>query len=179
VVDFFTTRSFQFLEVKGLNPYCIEGHLMTTQFVFPKCPTGLLELILAVTLVGCGGSSGPQLYHVSGKVTFDGKPLPFGTIVFEPDKGNSGPQGFAEIRDGEFDTRSAKGEGVVGGKVVASITGFEKAPPDSGSDEPIPALFEQYVVQFEVPMKNLTRDFEVPKDAVNKKPGSVQQNAGP
>jgi hypothetical protein len=152
---------------------------MKTPFVFPKCLAGLSGLILAVALVGCGGSPGPQTYHVSGKVTFDGKPLPFGTIVFEPDKGNAGPQGFAEIRDGDFDTRRSNGQGVVSGKVVASLTGFEKAPSGPGSDEPIPALFEQYVVPFEMPRKSLVRDFEVPKDAVNNKPGIARQNAGP
>lgn len=41
---------------------------------------------------GCG-KSGVERHNLSGQVTFRGKPLPAGLIVFEPDSrdGNEGP----------------------------------------------------------------------------------------
>src|SRR5690606_14257145 len=74
-----------------------------------------VRLLLASLLVGCGGG-GPALYDVSGAVTLDGKPVPFGRITFTPDlsKGNSGGPGYAGIVDGKFTTASATGRGVIG-----------------------------------------------------------------
>ncbi|MCR9119920.1 MAG: hypothetical protein NXI22_23535, partial [bacterium] len=66
-------------------------------------------------LTGCG-ESGPVRYQVSGKVQFQGKPVPAGSVIFTPDtaQGNSGPQGVAEIVDGAYRT-SGGGLGTVGG----------------------------------------------------------------
>jgi hypothetical protein len=62
---------------------------------------------LALALTGCGG--GTQRIRISGQVTFQGKPVPYGNLVFEPDqsKGNRGPQGYAKIQDGRYDTNNA------------------------------------------------------------------------
>ena len=70
----------------------------------------VFSLAGVLTLAMCGGSESANTVHVSGTVTFAGKPLPIGMIVFEPDasKGNRGLQGHADIRDGKFDTRVSK-----------------------------------------------------------------------
>jgi hypothetical protein len=88
----------------------------------------LLVLVVAAPLLGC--SSGVKLFPVSGTVTFDGKPIPAGRLYFNPDvgKGNDGPQGYADIREGKFDTREG-GRGTPGGPMVIRIEGFE-----AGSD---------------------------------------------
>ena len=64
----------------------------------------------SLALVGCGGAveSGPPRFRLSGKVTFDGKPVPAGTIYFEP---ATGPAGSAQIKDGQYDTAN----GMAGG----------------------------------------------------------------
>src|SRR5205807_6772258 len=84
---------------------------------------GLCAALVAACLAapGCGGSRGVE---VSGEVTFDGKPVPAGRIYFNPDvtKGNDGPQGYAEIHDGKFDT-SKGGKGACGGPTVVVISG--------------------------------------------------------
>src|SRR3954454_7793930 len=81
-------------------------------------------------VVGCG-DDGPKRYKVSGSVTFDGQPIPYGDIVFTPDgsKKNSGPQGFAKIRDGRSETDADKGIG--GGPTVLHVTAF-RGPDGKG-----------------------------------------------
>lgn len=45
----------------------------------------MLGLMLAF-LSGCG-PSGPTVYEVSGKVTYQGKPVPGATVTFQPEQG--------------------------------------------------------------------------------------------
>lgn len=138
----------------------------------PQKAVLFLCLGLVIGLVGCGGGdAGPARFHVSGKVTFDGQPVKFGSIQFDPDTGNKGPQGAAEIRDGSFDTRK-KGTGAISGKVVARITGLQ-GEPQPNNDEPVKALFEGHEVRFELPAKDTTKDFDVPKQAAEKKANFV------
>lgn len=59
----------------------------------------LLTLLIPVAM-GCGGRKA----KVSGSVTLDGKPLPAGTIVFHPSKGNSVS---GEIHDGQYTVTGA------------------------------------------------------------------------
>ena len=81
-------------------------------------------------ITGCSGSD-PKLVYMSGTVTVDGKPLPHGMLVFEPDpaKGNRGQQGHANIKNGQFDTRLS-GKGVALGAQVVRITGGDGVNPD-------------------------------------------------
>src|SRR5262245_22357071 len=85
-----------------------------------------LALLGLVALVGCRGDSGQNRFRVSGTVTFGGKPIAQGDVLFTPDgsKQNSGPQGIATIRDGQFDTAAANGKGVAGGPTVIRVTGL-------------------------------------------------------
>ena len=79
---------------------------------------------------GCG-KSGPVRHDVSGEITFDGKPLPIGKLIFMPDgsAGNDGPQGFMAVRDGQFSTASAaEGKGVGSGAYTVEIRGFDGVP---------------------------------------------------
>src|SRR4051812_32024823 len=76
----------------------------------------VLYLILA-TVVGCGTET-PKYANVKGKVTFNGKPIDKGRIVFSM-------EGYApstmEIMDGEFN-----GQAMIG-KNKVSITAMKKA----------------------------------------------------
>jgi len=92
----------------------------------------LSVILIAVAITGCGSATdGPKRFDVSGNVTFDGKPVEYGSIIFTPDttKQNSGPQGMAKIRDGKYDT-SNEGRGVVGGPHHVIITGMNKDVED-------------------------------------------------
>src|SRR6478672_4234893 len=89
---------------------------------------GILPFVLLFAL-GCGGGQGAEVW---GEVTFDGKPVPAGRIYFNPDftKGNDGPQGYAPIKDGKFDTRH-EGQAAAGGPTVVVVKGYNGVPkPD-------------------------------------------------
>ncbi|QEL17957.1 hypothetical protein [Limnoglobus roseus] len=128
-----------------------------------------LGLVFGVLLFsGCGGTL-DNTTHVSGTVTFDGKPLPAGMIVFEPDpaKGNRGQQGHADIKDGRFDTRSS-GKGVAIGPQVVRITGGDGANP-----EPFTPfgklLFEEHTVRLDVSKEPSAFQLDVPSPKHKKK----------
>jgi len=121
----------------------------------------LILLATAACLGGCGKQSGgPQRYDVSGTVTYAGKPVPAGSVTFQPDKtkGNSGAAGFATIKDGKYDTK-AGGQGVVGGPQVVKIAGFDGvAQPQLPNGA---ALFREYSVSVDLPKEKTTKDFEI------------------
>jgi hypothetical protein len=80
--------------------------------------------ILLCTL-GCNRRQGPVRYDFSGSVTYNGKAVPLGSVVFLPDKskGNDGPGATAAIIDGSYSTMP--GRGAVGGPHIAQISGFD------------------------------------------------------
>jgi len=47
-----------------------------------------LTIIMPLVLVGCG-ESGPELHQVTGTVTYQGKALPFGSVMFIPQAKNA------------------------------------------------------------------------------------------
>src|SRR5690349_8103368 len=78
-----------------------------------------------LTASGCGRGGAARI-PVSGKVTWHGEPIPRGMVSFDPDvtKKNSGPQGFAPIVDGRYDTRAEKGKGSVVGPQIVIVKAF-------------------------------------------------------
>lgn len=56
-------------------------------------------IVILPLAVGCGG---PAPVGVTGEVSFDGEPLPSGTIVFEPNEGSDGQRRDATIENGRF-----------------------------------------------------------------------------
>jgi hypothetical protein len=133
----------------------------------------LLVTVLAVS-VGCNSSS-TEGFHVSGQVTFNGQPVPRGTIIFEPDtsQGNSGTAGYADIVDGAYNTAET-GKGTPGGAMVLRINGFDgNAKPEAE----LPygqLLFQDFQMPASLP-KEPNAKFDVTID-----PGQLRpQAAGP
>lgn len=134
---------------------------------FVNCSTWrLLALVIPcfVLAVGCDDSDARK-YEVSGKVTYDGKPVPKGFITLIPDseKGNSGPGGGATIVDGTY--QSEKGKGIVGGAYRVEIVGFDGVAGQSEDGEELAdgkPLFPKYTTTVEFPMDDATKDFEIP-----------------
>jgi hypothetical protein len=118
---------------------------------------GIVTISLA--LVGCGGT---HRNEVSGDVTFAGKAIPAGRIYFTPDtsKGNDGPQGWAEIKNGRFDTRDG-GQGAVGGPMNVVIAGNDGA---KGDGQGLP-LFDDFSIKIDLPAESSTQKFDVPANA--------------
>lgn len=92
-----------------------------------RCFTFCALAVFISALSGCG--NGPDgAYPVSGKVTLDGKPLPYVKITFIPDNGD---RSASAVTDGEgvFDSASTlrPGDGVFAGSHKIVIT--SKHPP--------------------------------------------------
>ena len=118
--------------------------------------------IAALAVCGCG-DRGPRRYHVSGAVTFAGQPVRLGRIVFDPDQslGNAGPQGFAPIENGRFDTSHKHCKGTVGGPMIVRIDALELLDgPDGASAGRL--LFPTHEERLDLPQADSTRDFVVP-----------------
>jgi len=125
----------------------------------------LLVLGLGLVLVATGCERGPARRHVAGQVLHAGKPVPAGEIYFDPDvrKNHDGPQGFARIKDGRFDTRDL-GKPLAPGPHVVRILGFDgKTPP--GQDLPLGRrLFREYTTKTTIADEDgVTLNFDVPK----------------
>jgi hypothetical protein len=119
-------------------------------------------LTAGLVLLGVGCDRGPKRYPVSGRVLYDGKPIPFGEIYFDPDvsKGNDGPQGFSRIIDSQYDTRQG-GLAAASGPHVVRILGFDGKPgPELPLGRP---LFSEYTTSANIPDQgDATLDFAVP-----------------
>jgi hypothetical protein len=62
-----------------------------------------LVLALVVTIAsGCPQPEGPPTYPVSGEVTFDGKPVAEGQIIFEPAESDGTRPAAGPISEGKF-----------------------------------------------------------------------------
>jgi hypothetical protein len=116
-----------------------------------------LLLVSIFLFLGCG-HVGPKLYHISGEVTYDGKPVSEGVIYFTPNTatGDRASQGVAFIQDGKYDT--SKGRGISSGSVSVIISGNQRL---ADKEETVP-LFEDYIEEFEVPDQNTVKNFNVP-----------------
>lgn len=119
--------------------------------------------VVALT-VGCGRTTGPARYDLAGTITYDGKPVPAGSIVFAPDtsKGNDGPGASADIKDGVY--RLGPGRGTIGGPHVARISGFDGKPIQDG---PIvnpmgKPLFANVQISIDLPKQAATHNIAIP-----------------
>jgi hypothetical protein len=81
--------------------------------------TGWLAM---VNVAGC--DDGPQMAPVTGKVLYNGKPLEFGSVTFQPPRGQSA-RGKVQS-DGSFSLSTYRpGDGAVVGSHKVSITCYE------------------------------------------------------
>lgn len=112
-------------------------------------------LLACAAVAGCG-DDGPKRYRVSGDVTIDGQPVPFGEVIFTPDaaKMHSGPQGIAPIKDGKYDTALPGGMGAGGGPTVVRVNGM------SG---PGGKTLCEYETPLDLPQADSTQKIDVPK----------------
>lgn len=125
-----------------------------------------VALALAMTL-GCG-PTGPPRYDVHGSVTFDGQPVPAGTILFVPVPPNTGPGGSASIADGRYDTAENGGVSPTGGKHRLTLQGFDgQAEGEMPLGQP---TFGPYDVELDLPQERSEQNLDVPASARVKPP---------
>ena len=90
----------------------------------------LVMLVMAVAVLASAGGCkrNPRVVPVKGKVLYNGQPLPFGSVMFQPDKGQ--PAVGDLTSDGTF-TLSSYGpnDGAVPGKHSVSVSCYEGQRP--------------------------------------------------
>jgi hypothetical protein len=131
-------------------------------------------VFLGGLVIGCGSDKGGR---VSGKVTFKGQPVPAGKIYITPDssKGNSGQTGFADIKNGAYDTAAEGGQGAAPGAVIFTVEGMDPNPPPGAEpDVTMTVLFAGYEKKVDLPASASVQDIDVPAEAAN---GPSQQGA--
>lgn len=95
-------------------------------------------LLVVSSLAGCGGGGDPyQRGGVSGTVSLDGSPVPFGEIYFKGpvDDKDQTPQSMLSIRDGKFESVDGNHPGV--GQNTVRVTIYADDPAvaeESGAD---------------------------------------------
>ncbi|MDB5341208.1 MAG: signal peptide-containing protein [Planctomycetaceae bacterium] len=102
---FFSSVSNGFLMISNLRPFSLVYSLA----------------IVACLLAGCG-SDGPPKYQVSGEVTFDGKPVEEGQIIFTPTEAGVGPDAGI-IKGGKFSFLSKEGDKKVSIEATREVPG--------------------------------------------------------
>lgn len=119
-------------------------------------------VILSLALASCG-SGEPKRHRITGTVTFEGKPVEFGAIFFEPTEsvGKIAPTVYLPVRDGKYDTND---KGPVAGKYRVIIGGMDKSRErvDSDGITHTPQLFQDYKFEVDIPPPNNTLDIVVP-----------------
>ena len=119
-----------------------------------------LVLSLFVFACGCGSpEEGPAKFHLSGKVTFEGKPVPQGKVLFIPTGDTVGPAGQARIVNGQYSTQEQGGTPVIAGDLLAQVEGFEA---DAPGQEVAKALFKPFETAHKMTNADGTFDIEVP-----------------
>ena len=95
-----------------------------------------VALLCCLPLVGCGGPEN-NFKAVSGKVSFQGSPVPEGAIQFCTDSASPVVSGGAMIRDGQYQLPREHGLGP--GKYLVRITSTERIDnPDKAKNEMAP-----------------------------------------
>lgn len=111
-----------------------------------------LVLLMLAGLWGCGGSDGPEVGRVRGKVTFDGKPVANAQIQFVP-KGTGRTSTAQADAEGNFDLLydSERMGALVGKHTVRVITAVPPQYDDkgkvikgTGEPEKIPDIYNTF-----------------------------------
>ncbi|WP_254513943.1 hypothetical protein [Anatilimnocola floriformis] len=119
--------------------------------------------VLVALIAASGCEKKVQRFHVWGKITYQGQPIPAGSITFDPDlqAGADGPQGFAIIKNGEFDTRKDGGIATVGGKYMARVYATDGvAGPEIPNGRP---LFPERSIPQDLPKADGELNIDVPR----------------
>jgi hypothetical protein len=104
-------------------------------------------IIVCLFLLGCSPSGDMQTAPVKGKVTYNGQPLPSGTVMFVP---TQGPAATGEIRpDGSYSLGTyGTSDGAVLGKHKVTITALAdmgELLPEAQDPTPPPLVPDKYL----------------------------------
>jgi hypothetical protein len=132
--------------------------------IFLKQLLTFQAVLICLSTLGCGGGApdGPELFPVTGTVTFDGEPISEGRILFRADGGTGKGYG-GDIKDGTYTLET------VSGSMKVEITASRIVPGKFGEaaspDEDPPPLSEMYIPEIYNTKSTLTA--EVKEDGEN------------
>lgn len=126
------------------------------------------RMVVCVLLAAAAGCAKSDRYPVSGTVRVGTEAVRGGFVIIEPVGGGNaaGPQGYAKIRDGAFDTRDG-GEPAAAGPVVVRVQGW--GAPSERFPNGVP-LCTAYEVRMTLEAKANTLELAVPESARVKEP---------
>lgn len=118
----------------------------------------ILNSILLTALasfIGCGGvDDAPATVKISGEVTYNGKPMPAGEIIFR-DKSGSNKSISAQIKDGKYEADCTLGNKRVEITAMRDEKGATAETLETGESGPV---LEQYVPEAYNDKSTLTAD---------------------
>lgn len=115
-------------------------------------------VVLAFTLAGCGSDPGrPKLGQVNGKVTYKGKPVTSGEVIFTPATGKGNETGHVATgkiaSDGSYSLGTFDpGDGAVLGEHVVTVQVLDQKAEDMGKMKP-DGTFDYVLPKSVVPQK--------------------------
>lgn len=123
----------------------------------------LLLLLFVACLAGCGDGK-PPTYELSGTVTFDGKPIPEGSIMFRPSD-NRSATATTQIVDGKYSLKLPAGQKSVMVEASQFVGPVDKTMGQRPRDQYIPFKYNvETTLTMEVkPENNLVQDFALKK----------------
>ena len=125
--------------------------------------------------VGCE-NGGPDRKAIWGTISWKGQQVPSGVVYFSPDtsKGSKGPQGFALIKEGKFDTRHERSKGCMTGPHIATIQAADGENITSGRPYGS-SLFASYNLEIDIPPDGGEINLQVP-DSVPPAPKTTAED---
>lgn len=113
--------------------------------------TSPLLVTLALIFPACGPSEGPELAPVTGKVTYQGKPITQGIVSFQPAAPDGTPATGTIGPDGTYSLQTADAEGARLGEYRVVISARKE--PEQEPDSATPPLKKLPKVESQLPLK--------------------------
>ncbi len=116
----------------------------------------LVPAAVLVITSGCGSDKSVPLAPVQGKVTYRGKPLPHGQVVFTPQGTTPGPQAVGIIgSDGSFRMKTAGKDGAAIGHHLVTVHCRSEVSEEEARNMMIGKLLipEKYTKEKETPLR--------------------------
>ncbi|QDU64466.1 hypothetical protein Pan216_53560 [Planctomycetes bacterium Pan216] len=124
--------------------------------------SGVLVAVVAMRVLWTS-SANPGTYMLSGEATYEGKPIPYGTLSLRPDAeaGNRGPASVVTIDRGHY--RLSPERGHQGGSYIARIVATDGTRPESADVDN--SLFAPIVIRLTLPPRDGKWDFHLTRSA--------------
>ena len=116
------------------------------------------------SIIGCSGTSSPMRFPISGNATFNGQPIPTGTVSFEPDDptGNQTAHSSGKITNGKYSIAGDVGH--MGGPYIIYVNGFDVDAESTGGESELGrGLFPTYSAKKTLPQAADIWDLDIPR----------------